>query len=99
VNLGGSGRQSVPGKAQTEAKTCSPHPDEVGGQEEAFSEETCGQEVVHEAEVIISGILSFCPQSIYSRYAIADEGMLKDAALKLARLHQEDEPKKDISIS
>lgn len=30
-------------------------------------------------------------QSIYSRYAIADEGMLKDAALKLARLHDADE--------
>jgi hypothetical protein len=30
-------------------------------------------------------------QSIYSRYAIADEGMLKDAALKLARLHDSDE--------
>jgi hypothetical protein len=26
-------------------------------------------------------------QSIYSRYAIADEGMLKDASIKLARLH------------
>ena len=25
-------------------------------------------------------------QSIYSRYAIADEGMLKDAAIRLARL-------------
>jgi hypothetical protein len=30
-------------------------------------------------------------QSIYSRYAIADEGMLKDAALKLGRLHEADE--------
>jgi hypothetical protein len=30
-------------------------------------------------------------QSIYSRYAIADEGMLKDAAMKLARLHDSDE--------
>jgi hypothetical protein len=30
-------------------------------------------------------------QSIYSRYAIADEGMLKDAALKLARLHDSDD--------
>jgi integrase len=26
-------------------------------------------------------------QAIYSRYAIADEGMLKDAAIKLAQLH------------
>ena len=30
-------------------------------------------------------------QSIYSRYAIADESMLKDAALKLGRLHEADE--------
>ena len=30
-------------------------------------------------------------QSIYARYAIADEGMLKDAALKLAQLHQLDQ--------
>ena len=26
-------------------------------------------------------------QAIYSRYAIADEGMLKDAAIKLEQLH------------
>jgi hypothetical protein len=37
-------------------------------------------------------------QSIYSRYAIADEGMLKDAALKLARLHDSDESRKVISF-
>ena len=30
-------------------------------------------------------------QAIYQRYAIADEGMLKDAALKLERLHEADE--------
>ncbi len=30
-------------------------------------------------------------QSIYSRYAIADEGMLKDAAVKLNLLHEADE--------
>lgn len=29
--------------------------------------------------------------SIYSRYAIADEGMLKDAALKLSQLHEADQ--------
>ena len=51
---GAKAGKGVPGKAQTEAETCSPHPDEVGGQEEAFSEETCGQEVVHEAEAITS---------------------------------------------
>ena len=56
----GEGRQSGAGKAQTEAKTCCPHPDEVGGgqigDQEAFSEETCGQEDVREAEAITSGI-------------------------------------------
>jgi hypothetical protein len=30
-------------------------------------------------------------QSIYWRYAIADEGLLKDAALKLTKLHAADE--------
>jgi integrase len=30
-------------------------------------------------------------ESIYRRYAIADEGMLKDAAVKLQRLHEADE--------
>jgi len=30
-------------------------------------------------------------QSIYSRYAIADDGMLKDAGVKLNRLHEADE--------
>jgi hypothetical protein len=37
-------------------------------------------------------------QSIYSRSAIADEGMLKDAALKLARLHDSDESRKVVSL-
>ena len=36
-------------------------------------------------------------QSIYSRYAIADEGMLKDAALKLAVLHEVDDASQDIA--
>lgn len=27
-------------------------------------------------------------QAIYTRYAIADEGMLKEAALKLSHLHE-----------
>jgi hypothetical protein len=63
---GAEGRQSGAGKAQAEAKTCCPRPDEVGGrqiggQEEAFNEETCGQEVVHEAEVTISSTLIRCP--------------------------------------
>ena len=31
---------------------------------------------------------------IYSRYAIADEGMLKDAALKLRNLHASDETRR-----
>jgi hypothetical protein len=65
-DCGGEGRQSGAGKAQAEAKTCCPRPDEVGGrqiggQEEAFNEETCGQEVVHEAEVTISSTLIRCP--------------------------------------
>jgi integrase len=37
-------------------------------------------------------------QSIYSRYAIADEGMLKDAAQKLARLHESDDNRKVVSL-
>jgi integrase len=39
-------------------------------------------------------------QSIYSRYAIADEGMLKDASLKLDQLHHSDqaEPRKVVSL-
>jgi hypothetical protein len=37
-------------------------------------------------------------QSIYSRYAIADEGMLKDAALKLGQLHDSDDSRKVVSI-
>ena len=32
-------------------------------------------------------MVSHKPQSIYSRYAIVDEGMLQDGASKLAALH------------
>jgi integrase len=39
-------------------------------------------------------------ESIYRRYAIADEGMLKDAAVKLQRLHEADEgmPQKTVQF-
>jgi integrase len=37
-------------------------------------------------------------ESVYRRYAIADEGMLKDAAAKLQRLHEADAPQKVVQF-
>ena len=62
-HYGSPGRQSVPGKAQTEAKACCPHPDEVGGrqisEEKSFGEGASGSKDVHEAEEITSGPLRY----------------------------------------
>jgi hypothetical protein len=42
-------------------------------------------------------MVGYKTQSIYQRYAIADEGMLKDAALKLGQLHEADRAQQKVA--